>query len=76
MPIIQVDCWEGFTEDQKKAWAQELTAVTVNRFSIPADKVLVILRESPLANWTQGGVVANDPDFLDKSRSATLQSAT
>lgn len=46
MPIINVDCWEGFNEDQKKQWIRELTNVTVNMFNIPPDKVLVILRET------------------------------
>lgn len=68
MPIINVDCWEGFNEDQKKQWIRELTNVTVNMFNIPPDKVLVILRETALANWGQAGAIANDPEFLTKSR--------
>lgn len=72
MPIINIDCWEGFNEEQKKAWVQELTGATVKMFNIPADKVMVVLRETKLANWGQAGVVATDPDFLEKSRSAQL----
>ncbi|PSJ93643.1 4-oxalocrotonate tautomerase [Brevibacillus formosus] len=68
MPIINVDCWEGFNAEQKEQWIKELTNATVNLFNIPPDKVLVILRETRLANWGQAGVVASDPDFLAKSR--------
>jgi len=68
MPIINVDCWEGFNEEQKKQWIQALTNATVNLFNLPPDKVLVILRETPVSNWGQAGVVATDPDFLKKSR--------
>jgi 4-oxalocrotonate tautomerase len=72
MPIIHVDCWEGFNEEQKKQWVKELTDVTVNMFSIPPDKVMVILKEVSLANWGQAGTVASDPDFLAKSRITEL----
>lgn len=34
----------------------------------PPDKVVVIVREVPLANWGQAGIVATDSDFLVKSR--------
>lgn len=68
MPIINVDCWEGFNEEQKEHWIKELTDVTVNLFNLPPDKVLVILREIPLSNWGQAGIVATDSDFLAKSR--------
>lgn len=68
MPIINVDCWEGFTPEQKAKWVKELTDVTVNLFKLPPDKVLVILRDTPLANWGQAGTVATDPEFLPKSR--------
>lgn len=72
MPVINVDCWEGFNEEQKKAWMKELTGATVKLFNIPADKVMVILRETPMANWAQAGVPATDPEFLNKSRSPEL----
>lgn len=68
MPIINIDCWEGFNAEQKQQWVKELTDVTVNLFNLPPDKVLVILREAPLANWGQAGTVATDSDFLAKSR--------
>lgn len=68
MPIINIDCWEGFNAEQKQKWVKELTDVTVNLFNLPPDKVLVILREVPLANWGQAGTVATDFDFLSKSR--------
>ncbi|MDQ0193556.1 tautomerase family protein [Paenibacillus wynnii] len=68
MPIINVDCWEGFNEEQKKQWIKELTNVTVNLFNLPPDKVLVVLRETSLTNWGQAGAIATDPDFMKKSR--------
>ncbi|WP_141432209.1 4-oxalocrotonate tautomerase family protein [Bacillus sp. 03113] len=68
MPIINVDCWEGFNDEQKQAWIKELTDATVNLFNLPPDKVLVVLREVPLSNWGQAGTVATDSDFLAKSR--------
>lgn len=74
MPIINVDCWEGFNEEQKKQWIKELTDVTVNLFNIPPDKVLVVLKEVSLTNWGQAGIVASDPEFLAKSRITELPS--
>lgn len=68
MPIINVDCWEGFSETQKQQWIKELSDVTINLLNLPPDKVLIILREVPLANWGQAGTVATDSDFLAKSR--------
>jgi len=68
MPIINVDCWEGFNAEQKKEWIEKLPDATVNLFNLPPDKVLVILRETSVANWGQAGTVASDPDFLQKSR--------
>lgn len=68
MPIINVDCWEGFNEAQKKQWIKELTDVTVNLFNIPPDKVLVVLRETSLTNWGQAGVAASDPEFSTKNQ--------
>lgn len=73
MPIINVDCWEGFSKEQKKQWVKELTNVTVKLFNLPPDKVLVILRDTPLANWGQAEMVASDPDFLQKSRITELK---
>lgn len=70
MPVIQVDHWEGFSEEQKKEWIVALTDTTNRLFRIPKDKITVILREVPLSNWGNGGVVATDPDFLAKSRAA------
>jgi 4-oxalocrotonate tautomerase family enzyme len=74
MPIINVDCWEGFNEEQKKEWIKELTVVTNKLFNIPPDKILVILRDTPLANWGQAGIVATDPNFLEKSRITEMES--
>ncbi|WP_332699227.1 tautomerase family protein [Halalkalibacter lacteus] len=74
MPIINVDCWEGFSEEQKQEWIKGLTEITVNLFNIPPDKVLVLLREVPLSNWGQAGTAASDPDFLSKSRITALPS--
>lgn len=33
MPIINIDCWEGFNEEQKKEWIKELTVVTNKLFN-------------------------------------------
>lgn len=35
MPIINVDCWEGFTAEQKQQWIKELTDATVKLFTLP-----------------------------------------
>ncbi|WP_240420125.1 tautomerase family protein [Paenibacillus periandrae] len=73
MPIINIDCWEGFNEEQKKEWIKELTVVTNKLFNIPPDKILVILRDTPLVNWGQAGAIAADPDFLENSRITELK---
>jgi len=68
MPIISVDVWEGFSDEQKKQWVKELTDVSVNLLNLPPDKILVVLRDTPLTNWAQAGTVATDPEFVTKSR--------
>ncbi|BBI34321.1 tautomerase family protein [Cohnella abietis] len=73
MPVIQVDHWVGFSDEQKKQWITALTDTTHNLFQIPTDKITVILRETELGNWGNGGVVASDPDFLNKSRAAATE---
>lgn len=72
MPIINVDVWEGFSEEQKKEWINQLTEVSVKLLNIPPDKIVVVLRDIALHNWGQAGVVATDPDFATKSRISEL----
>lgn len=68
MPIINIEAWEGTSDEQAGQLLTEITDTVHRVTSIPRDKILVLLHENPVRHWSQGGVLASDPDFLDKSR--------
>lgn len=68
MPIIKVDIRGYCASEHKKQLIEDLTKVTNELLSIPPDKIIVIIREIPLSNWGQAGVVGADPNYNVLSR--------
>lgn len=68
MPIINVDIYEECSNEQKKQLIEQLCQVTNKLFPIPPDKIVVLIREFPVTNWGQAGVVATDPNYYELSR--------
>lgn len=60
---ITIDCFVGRRVETKRKLYQQLVKNLVT-FGIPADHILITLRESPLENWgIRGGQLASDVDF-------------
>ncbi|AXE76316.1 MULTISPECIES: tautomerase family protein [Streptomyces] len=68
MPIINIAAWEGAGDEQTQELLTEVTETVHRVTSIPRDKILVLFHANPVKYWAQGGVLASDPDFLEKSR--------
>lgn len=68
MPIINIDAWEGAGDEQTQELLTEVTETVHRVTNIPRDKILVLFHANPVKYWAQGGVLASDPDFLEKSR--------
>ncbi|MCQ9387148.1 tautomerase family protein [Brevibacterium sp. 50QC2O2] len=68
MPIINIDAWEGISDDRAQELLTEVTETVHRVTSVPRDKILVLFHANPVKYWAQGGVFASDPEFLDKSR--------
>ncbi|MFP7737488.1 tautomerase family protein [Priestia aryabhattai] len=72
MPVMNINVWEGFSEETKQKWVKGLTDLTVDLLNMPPDKVTVILHDVPQYNWAQAGTIATDPEFLGKSRNTVI----
>ncbi|MFB7470478.1 4-oxalocrotonate tautomerase family protein [Kitasatospora sp. NPDC057692] len=68
MPIITIDAWEGAGDEQTQELLTEVTETVHRVTGVPRDKILALFRANPVQHWAQGGVLASDPDFLEKSR--------
>ncbi len=55
MPIVQIELWEGRTDEQK---AQLIDAVSdaFQVLDIKKAHVLVVIHETPRSNWGLGGL--------------------
>jgi 5-carboxymethyl-2-hydroxymuconate isomerase len=60
---ITIDCFAGRSVEAKRKLYQHMVKYLV-AFGIPADHILITLRESPLENWgIRGGQAACDVDL-------------
>ncbi|MCM2327491.1 MAG: 4-oxalocrotonate tautomerase [Lysobacter sp.] len=60
MPLIQVELFEGRTDDQKREYAKALTEASVRVLGIEPGAVDVIFREVRRSDWATGGVLWSD----------------
>jgi 4-oxalocrotonate tautomerase len=56
MPIIQASILAGRTQEQKDAFFEGITRVTVDTLKVKPEQVRVILSEYPAEHWCIGGV--------------------
>lgn len=68
MSIISIDAWKGLTPEQKQAWIQACTRVTVKVLGVPLDEVVVYIRDIERDSWGQAGTVGTDPEWEVNSR--------
>ena len=54
MPVVQVQMWEGRTEEQVKEIIAGITEVFVKQGSKP-ESVRVLIQEYPKTRWGMGG---------------------
>lgn len=55
MPLIQIDIFEGRTDEQVRRLVQELTAATCRVLECKAEHVSIIVRDVPPSRWATGG---------------------
>lgn len=55
MPVIQCDIREGWTDEQKTALAEGITAVVSEAGNVPVEKIHVVIREGRGLHFMFGG---------------------
>ena len=60
MPLIQVDMFEGRTDEQVQAYCHALTDATCRLLGCTAADVTIVLRDVPRSRWSTGGVLWSD----------------
>ena len=55
MPVIQCDIREGWTDEQKTALAEGITAVVSKVGNVPVEKIHVVIREGRGLHFMFGG---------------------
>jgi len=60
MPLIQVDMFEGRTDEQVRAYVRALTDTTCRLLGCSAGDVTIILRDVPRSRWSSGGALCSD----------------
>ncbi len=56
MPEVLVHIVEGRSKESKKALMKDITDAVVKNFSVPAERVVVQIVESPKDSKSRGGV--------------------
>ena len=61
--LVEIDLFSGRSLDAKKALYQAIVR-NFTEFGIPADQIMILLRESPAENWgIKGGIPASEVDL-------------
>ncbi|MBI3374890.1 MAG: 4-oxalocrotonate tautomerase [Betaproteobacteria bacterium] len=61
MPLFHVSLFEGRTVEQKREFAEVVTADAVRVLKCPAESVDVIFKDVKKSDWASGGKLASDP---------------
>ena len=61
MPTVKVEMYEGRTMEQKRAFAEKVTALVSETLGGAPETVQVIFDEIKRENWATGGKLASDP---------------
>jgi 4-oxalocrotonate tautomerase len=60
MPILRLEMHPGRTQDQKRAFVQEVTRVAVETLGCPPESVDVVISEVPREHWAKAGQLMAD----------------
>jgi 4-oxalocrotonate tautomerase len=61
MPLIQVDMFEGRSDEQVQAYVQALTDTTCRLLGCTPEDVTIIFRDVPRSRWATGGALWTKP---------------
>ncbi len=62
MPLIQTTIIAGRTQQQKRAFFKQVTAVAVETLGVKAEQVRVVINEVPAEHWAVGGICKAELD--------------
>ena len=57
MPIVQIELLEGRTVEQKREMVAKVTQAIVDSINCPKEAVSIIVRDMPLYNYANAGVL-------------------
>jgi 4-oxalocrotonate tautomerase len=60
MPVVTVDWWSGFGEDERRRLVRSITDSVVDVTGCRPDSVTVILRDVQPDHWARGGVLGHE----------------
>ncbi|WP_284691520.1 4-oxalocrotonate tautomerase [Pinirhizobacter soli] len=60
MPVLRLEMHPGRTLEQKRAFVQEATRVTVETLQCPPDSVEIVITEVARDAWAKGGKLRSD----------------
>lgn len=69
MPVVHVYMFEGRTVEQKRKIVAGITRAMVDGAETEAKEVHVILHDTSIADWSNGGVLySENPTYLEKRK--------
>ena len=69
MPHIEIKCYPGRTEEQKRLCAEKITQDLVETLGCSEDHVSIAIKEVPKEDWEEKmvrGIIAEDEPYLYK----------
>ncbi|HMH68420.1 MAG TPA: 4-oxalocrotonate tautomerase [Pinirhizobacter sp.] len=60
MPVLRLEMHPGRTLEQKRAFVQEATRITVETLQCPPDSVEIVITEVSRDAWAKGGKLRSD----------------
>lgn len=69
MPVVHVYMFEGRTVEQKRKIVAGITRAMVEGAGTDAKEVHVILHDTSISDWSNGGVLySENPSYLEKRK--------
>lgn len=62
MPLVQIKCWPGHSEQEKATTIKKVTDAVEEGLGVDAEHITVVIQEYPKENWGSGGVQATQWD--------------
>ena len=60
MPVINIDMWEGRTEDQKRKIVKAVTEAMHESAGVNPEGLTIIIHDIPKDSWARAGILASD----------------